>query len=545
MTMPEHVIEQIFGNSDLADQKSLSMTCHDMSAIFGRRKVLAGTWLNLKNENGSIKRTLTESNRKYTKLICKTALSTSMLGHLSKDLTHLKVRSLMGDFTVLDLDRFISDALALLENLTYLDLIVCDKLLREVSQQSRTTFEPVLMKKLAYLKTTYMFLELYHDFIDFGTENLNKIVLRRSTNHPSNEVRSEVGLIEAKHLIAQQNKLKVLHMSIPNDDNHVFDRKFAINSKLKELMIYGLKNLTPEQEENFYAFVMGQNELEYLSIIFGTIEDNSELSENFRQWKLNQKVKSMEINFISKSHFSERSDLNLFDADEIRLDDEPNVAVQELHLRFYYKFTAKRDNARDLFSRIMTKFPNVARIHICAHRNSDFSLIDSLGNIRELTYQIKNHRSTFLKSNTIPNLEFFKMICDNQGELKSSLKNLINFISKHKTIKWIEIEYFTDSYPFYNKKKEAKLIECVIEIVGAALKHLDDIKMISVSPYEGWRKGKTYFDDEEHTHDEICTLISEYAHANFIYRSPCLEVLKRSDGQIVRKCNGMWTAIAK
>lgn len=253
----------------------------------------------------------------------------------------------------------------------------------------------------------------------------------------------------------------------------------------------------------------------------------------------------MEIDFISNSHYSDRSNLNLFDAGEIRLDDEPNVAVQELLLIFWYRFTADRADVRDLFSRVLTKFPNVTRIYVSAHRKSDFSLIDSLGNIRELTYQIVNHNSTFLKSNTIPNVELFKIISDDERELKFSLNNLINFISNHKTIKRIEIEYDSASYPFYNKKKEAELMECLMEIVGTALKHLNDIKMITVSPYEGWRKGKEYCDDEEHTHNEICTLISEHAHTDFIYRSPCLEVLKRSDGQIVRKCNGMWTAIAQ
>lgn len=541
LDMPVHVVERIFQLSEMPDKKTLSETCKSLNNIFSGCRILSKIWINMNKLEKSLKHAIVTSERKYTNLISNIVLPVCIWNHLSSDLTSLivEIRNDEKNF-----DDSIIDALPHFANLIHLDINVRGKVYRRLQpKQRKTVAEPVTMKKLQYLRFSRVFMALYYDrYIKFETSKLHTIIFIDNYS-AENLISTEDWIAKTRDLIQKQDNLKVLHLHV---FNQFFDHRLNVKGQLRELNIYQINRgipayqLMPLQQENLCEFVLSQRELKAFNI---RIDSHNGLGfqrlKCIQQSRLSMKVKYMEI--ICTSADGQQKDVRAVNVNQLQLS-EPNFAVEELDLSFHDYFQLSPFSLRNLYAEIASQFPNLSIVTISSHDAINFPLVHTLGSIKKFTYRrVQNDNRLLLESNTIPNLEEFGLMCLQAWELKMMKDDFMNFLIRHKTIKRIEILFYTD--PYRSLEDESLLAELMSEIIVTASEHLDNIKLISVkTSVPNWEK-KQHYHESYFINRRMCSLIEEHAHPGFVYRSLDFEVLKRYDGEVVSKQFGRWIAV--
>lgn len=532
--MPDHIIEEIYIYSDLADRKSLSETCMRMNSIFSSRRILGEVWLNVGHQTSASRRALTNGIRVYRKLILNTDLSTSIWNHLSPHLTSLRV-----DFSTKSTKSICAsliNGLKVLTNLTHLDFTVCymnlDDVLNEMRRikHQRKAAEPVTLERLEYLRVSYMFFALFYNVhVKFTTDKLSTFIL--INDNSLFHISQSEALTKARTFIQSQTNLENLHMQVPCQ---LFSVPFVINTQLKELKMDPLSgDLNLNQQQNIINFVKSSNKLEVLDITTGLTNNNATLG-SFRTWTLNQKLKRMEVVLSVLPLNYQRFDVNSVAANHLELG-EPNHVVKELDVSFRGHFQGDFVDIPLVFRELTTKFPELSKIIISSHLTINFPPIDSLHNITELTYRRNsNDNLSFLESNLIPNLKHFGFACQNVQSLQNSTEAMEIFISRHvNSIETIHISL--RSFAGDQNEIASLITRYLIQLVEFALQNIDGIRKITVSSLnheEIWSRIRIQ--------NRLSEIIDEHAKSSFTYRSPSEEIFKRCDNKIVRKQGGRW-----
>lgn len=528
IAMPDHIIDHIFKSLDLADQKSLTESCTKFNVLFSKPRHLKTVWLNLKSKQDNVPPTTESLTRPYINLVRNKKLPVEVIDHLSPSMKRMQVK--FSNIFPRVLEKHFVNFLSHFSNLTHL----------EVSHSS-STFKPLILKpprvncnrfELKHLETLIIdsnfFAFLFDHHVDFTTEKLHTIKLfdyssfdyeHRNPNHDGQTFNDKV-----RAFIAKQKFLRDLSLDFSIS---VFDQPIIIHSKLYKLDLTDSMRFSfgssKEQLLNLIDFIVGQVELSLVKVEIDesllTSSDRMKLRE-WRQDLLNLRVDTMEIKYTSSPTPSD----SFTSIDKMMLQGRPNLTVKRLKL---YIREGETDDMEMFFSLVASKFPSLRRIELSGYEFSpqwDLPQLNGLTNLKEF---ITRNGYPSASSIMIPTLRCFGFKFPGLSDERSHDLEVKRLITRHG-----EIEQLVISTNFAWVRDE--VIEKFVEIIVFALMNLSRLKLITVDECGPWICIDSIV-------DRLSYFITQCAQPGFhIHFKQGLEILKRDDSKVVRKCDGRW-----